>query len=76
MTTMLYFMVVSLTFKCIISHPHNTRADRYKDDVSFSISGSMIENVNSWSHLGHNISNNCSDTIANCRSSFIGQASA
>jgi len=61
--------------KCIISHPHNSHASRFKE-VSFSMSGNVIENVDNWLHLGYNISNDRSDKVAisNCRSSFIGQA--
>ena len=42
---------------------------------SFSMSGSMIDNVDSWLHLGYNIINNGSDKVAisNCPSSFTGQ---
>ena len=60
--------------KCIISHPHTTHAYRFTD-VSFSLSGSVIENVDNWWHLGHNISNDGADkmAISNCRNSFISQ---
>jgi len=61
--------------KSIISHPDNNHANRFKD-VSFLLSGYVIENVDNWLHLGHNISNNGTDRVAicNCRSSFKGQA--
>jgi len=35
---------------------NNNSANRFKE-VSFSMKGSIIDNVDSWSRLGHNISN-------------------
>jgi len=71
MSTMLYLMAVSLN---ALSAIHMILM-LIELEVSFSMSGSMIDNVDSWLHLGYNISNNGSDKVAisNCPSSFIGQ---
>ena len=48
--------------KCIISRPREV-ANRANcvSDVSFIICGNVIENVESWPHLRHVITNNSSD---------------
>jgi len=62
--------------KGIISRPH---AGAYRanvvHDVSFSICSNVIENVESWPHLGHIITYNGSDKldIMSRRGNFIGQ---
>jgi len=40
--------------KCIISRPRGLASGgNLNHDVCFSISGNVIENVQSWPHLGH-----------------------
>jgi len=62
--------------KCVISRPHGVASGgNLNHDICFSISGNVIENVESWPHLGHVITNNASDKldVLSCRGSFIGQ---
>ena len=64
------------TFKCIISRPRGVASgDNLNHDICLTISGNAIENVESWPHLGHVITNNASDKldVLSRRSSFIGQ---
>ena len=62
--------------KCIINRPREVahRAN-FVHDVTFIISGNVIENVDSWPHLGHIITENGSDEldIMRRRGNLIGQ---
>jgi len=62
--------------KCIISRPRDV-ANKVNcvSNVSFIICGNVIENVESWPHLGQVITNNGSDKldIMSRRNKFIGQ---
>ena len=62
--------------KCIISRPRGVASGgNLNHDMCFSISGNVIENVESWPHLGHVITDNASDKldVLSRRGSFIGQ---
>ena len=62
--------------KCIISRPRSVASGgNLNHDICFSISGNVIENVESCPHLGHVITNNASDKldVLSRRGSFIGQ---
>jgi len=62
--------------KCIISRPRGVaRGGNPNHAICFSISGNVIENVESWLHLGYVIINNASDKldVLNRRGSFVGR---
>jgi len=62
--------------KSIISRPRGVASGGNRNrDICFSISGNVIENVESWPHLGHVITNNASDKldVLSRHGSFIGQ---
>ena len=62
--------------KCITGRSRGAASGgNLNHDICFSISGNVIENVESWPHLGHVITNNASDKldVLSRRGSFIGQ---
>jgi hypothetical protein len=72
----------NVTFNCNKSKSINMHAHKYirtgKSDPTFAINGKTIENVDTWSHLGHlfNASVTDDDDIMARRKSFVGQANS
>ena len=65
--------------KCLVVLPNSRRSLRdYVTNCIFSVGGKPIEYVDSFSHLGHIITSNLSDTadITNRRNTFVGQVNS